>query len=196
MMFKTLILQTLYGLSDAQAEFQILGRRSFGRFLSLDDDDNTPDETTFWWFREALVRANAIDALFTRFDAHLKGLGYLAMGGQIVDASICRACLCHTEKPHGPVHPHDRHRRACPAILIILPGWIVVLGILMRLRDIRFAFLAPAHGVPFDPSIPGSFTIPDMPQASRRHALHAGRRSSTYPAAKRVVMRWVIGGMW
>lgn len=91
MMFKVLVLQTLYGLSDAQTEFQILDRRSFGRFLGLDDGDNTPDETTIWRFREALVRANAIDALFARFDAHLKSLGYLAMGGQIVDASIIAA---------------------------------------------------------------------------------------------------------
>ena len=91
MMFKTLILQTLYGLSDAQTEFQILDRRSFGRFLGLDDGDNTPDETTIWRFREALVRADAIDALFAQFDAHLKSLGYLAMGGQIVDASIIAA---------------------------------------------------------------------------------------------------------
>lgn len=91
MMFKVLILQTLYGLSDAQAEFQILDRRSFGRFLGLDDGDNTPDETTIWRFREALVRADAVTALFARFDQHLKGLGYLAMGGQIVDASIIAA---------------------------------------------------------------------------------------------------------
>lgn len=91
MMFKTLVLQTLYGLSDAQTEFHILDRRSFGRFLGLDEGDNTPDETTIWRFREALVRAKAIDALFTRFDAHLKSLGYLAMGGQIVDASIIAA---------------------------------------------------------------------------------------------------------
>ncbi|MEJ2410135.1 MAG: transposase [Novosphingobium sp.] len=91
MMFKTLILQTLYGLSDAQTEFQILDRRSFDRFLGLDDGDNTPDETTIWRFREALVRADAITALFARFDAHLKDLGYLAMGGQIVDASIIAA---------------------------------------------------------------------------------------------------------
>jgi IS5 family transposase len=91
MMFKVLILQTLYGLSDAQTEFQILDRRSFGRFLGLDDGDNTPDETTIWRFREALVRANAIEALFARFDTHLKALGYLAMGGQIVDASIIAA---------------------------------------------------------------------------------------------------------
>lgn len=74
-MCKTLILQTLYGLSDAQAEFQILDRRSFGRFLGLDDGDNTPDDTTIWRFREDLVRANAIDALFARFDAHLPGDG-------------------------------------------------------------------------------------------------------------------------
>ena len=86
MMFKTLILQTLYGLLDAQTEFQILDRRSFGRFLGFDDGDNTPDETTIWSFREALVRADAIQALFARFDAHLKGLGYLAMGGQIIAA--------------------------------------------------------------------------------------------------------------
>ncbi|GFE76932.1 hypothetical protein NTCA1_45810 [Novosphingobium sp. TCA1] len=91
MMFKTLILQTLYGLSDAQAEFQILERRSVGRFLGLDDGDNAPDETTIWRFREALVRADAIETLFARFDAHLKSLGYLAMGGQIVDASIISA---------------------------------------------------------------------------------------------------------
>lgn len=59
MMFKVLVLQTLYALSDAQAEFQILDRRSFGRFLGLDEGDNTPDETTIWRFREALVRADA-----------------------------------------------------------------------------------------------------------------------------------------
>ena len=98
MMFKTLVLQTLYGLSDAQTEFQILDRRSFGRFLGLDDGDNTPDETTIWRFHEALVRADAIDALFVRFDAHLKSLGYLAMGGQIVDASIVQAPLTQANK--------------------------------------------------------------------------------------------------
>lgn len=91
LMFKVLVIQALYGLSDAQAEFQIMDRRSFGRFLGLDDGDAVPDETTIWRFREALVRAKAVDGLFARFDAHLKGAGYLAMGGQIVDASIIAA---------------------------------------------------------------------------------------------------------
>lgn len=91
MMFKVLVLQALYNLLDAQAEFQILDRRSFGRFLGIDDGDRVPDETTVWRFREALVQAKAIERLFARFDAHLRAAGYLAMSGQIVDASIVAA---------------------------------------------------------------------------------------------------------
>ena len=91
MMFKVLVLQALYNLSDRQAEFQILDRRSFGRFLGLDDGDRVPDETTIWRYREALTKAGAIKILFERFDAHLKTNGYLAMGGQIVDATIVQA---------------------------------------------------------------------------------------------------------
>lgn len=91
MMFKVLVLQALYGLSDAQAEFQIMDRRTFGRFLGLEDGDRVPDETTIWRFREALTEAGAIERLFAHFDAHLKAAGYLAMGGQIIDASIVAA---------------------------------------------------------------------------------------------------------
>ncbi|MEL7000212.1 MAG: transposase [Pseudomonadota bacterium] len=100
-MFKMLVIQALYGLSDAQAEFQILDRRSFGRSLGLDDGGSVPDETTIWRFRDALVQARAGDQLFARFDAHLKEARYLAMGGHIVDASIVaapRQCMTDEEK--------------------------------------------------------------------------------------------------
>ncbi|MFQ8434050.1 transposase [Amaricoccus sp. W119] len=72
LMFKVLVPQALYGLSDAQAEFQILDRRSFGRFLGIDDADPVPDETTIWRYREALVRAGTVERLLARFDAHLR----------------------------------------------------------------------------------------------------------------------------
>jgi transposase, IS5 family len=49
------------------------------------------DANTIWTFRETLKRSGAVEALFARFDAHLKRAGYLAMGGQIVDASIVAA---------------------------------------------------------------------------------------------------------
>ncbi len=48
-------------------------------------------EVLSWRFREALTQTGAVERLFARFDAHLKDAGYLAMGGQIMDASIIAA---------------------------------------------------------------------------------------------------------
>ena len=91
MMLKVLVLQSLYGLADEQTEFQIRDRLSFMRFLGLDLHGRVPDARTIWLFREMLTKAGAVEALFARFDAHLKEQGYLAMGGQMVDASIIEA---------------------------------------------------------------------------------------------------------
>ncbi len=54
-MFKILILQRYYNLSDEQTEYQILDRLSFCRFLGLSLDDKVPDEKTIWDFRERLT---------------------------------------------------------------------------------------------------------------------------------------------
>ena len=90
-MFKILVLQALYNLSDDQAEFMIQDRLSFMRFLGLGLGDRIPDGKTIWLFREHLAQAGAVDNLFARFDKHLTKAGYLAMGGQIVDATIVAA---------------------------------------------------------------------------------------------------------
>ncbi|VAV88808.1 Mobile element protein [hydrothermal vent metagenome] len=91
MMFKVLVLQALYNLSDDQAEFVINDRLSFMRFLGLELSDKVPDAKTIWLFREHLTQARAVENLFARFDKHLARSGYLAMGGQIVDATIVAA---------------------------------------------------------------------------------------------------------
>jgi IS5 family transposase len=91
LMFKILVVQALYGLSDDQAEFQIQDRLSFMRFLGLGLGDRVPDAKTIWLFREHLTQARAVETLFARFDEHLGKAGYLAMGGQIVDATIVAA---------------------------------------------------------------------------------------------------------
>ena len=91
MMFKILVLQALYGLSDDQAEFMIGDRLSFMRFLGLGFEDSVPDAKTIWLFRELLVEAKAIDKLFALFDRRLEEKGYLAMGGQIIDATVVEA---------------------------------------------------------------------------------------------------------
>jgi len=89
--FKILVLQGLYNLSDEQAEFLIRDRLSFMRFLDLGLEDAVPDATTIWLFREALVEAGLIDKLFDSFGQHLQAKGYLARGGQIIDATIVSA---------------------------------------------------------------------------------------------------------
>ena len=58
------------------------------RFLDLGIEDRVPDAKTVWLYREKLARAGKVKTLFDRFDAYLRDNGYLAMGGQIVDASI------------------------------------------------------------------------------------------------------------
>ena len=91
MMFKIMVLQALYDLSDDQAEFVINDRLSFMRFLGLGLGDKVPDAKTIWLFREHLTQARAVENLFARFDKHLAKAGYLAMGGQIVDATLVAA---------------------------------------------------------------------------------------------------------
>ena len=91
LMFKVLVLQALYNLSDDQTEFQIRDRLSFMRFLGLGLSDKVPDAKTIWLFRELLVRAEAMKKLFGRFEDGLRDKGYFAMGGQIVDATIVEA---------------------------------------------------------------------------------------------------------
>ncbi len=91
LMLKILIFQALYGLSDEQAEYQIRDRLSFMRFLGCGLGDRVPDEKTIWLFCELLVRGGAIDKLFDRFEAELEAEAYLAMSGQLVDASLVAA---------------------------------------------------------------------------------------------------------
>jgi IS5 family transposase len=101
LMFKTLVLSALYTLSDDQIEYQVRdplsGRGlpanperglSFMRFLGLGLGDRVPDAKTVWLYREALVQAGKVEEVFALFDGYLAPRGYIARGGQILDASI------------------------------------------------------------------------------------------------------------
>lgn len=90
-MFKILVIQAQNNLSDERTEFLINDRLSFMRFLGLSLGDRVPDAPTIWLFRERLVKAGAIKRLFDRFDQAVRDAGYIAMSGQIVDASLVAA---------------------------------------------------------------------------------------------------------
>ena len=91
LMFKVLILQTQNNLSDERTEFYLRDRLTWMRFLGLGLGDAVPDANTIWTFREALTKAGATLRLFELFDQELRAAGYLAMSGQLVDASIVAA---------------------------------------------------------------------------------------------------------
>lgn len=87
-MFKAMVIANLYQLGDHQLEFQITDRMSFKRFLGLSEADKSPDEKTFWAFRESLIKNNLQASLFESFHADLEAKGMFARKGQIVDATF------------------------------------------------------------------------------------------------------------
>ncbi|MCX4025333.1 IS5 family transposase [Spartinivicinus marinus] len=88
LMFKTLVLQHLYNLSDDEVEYQIRDRYSFCRFLGLSPEELIPDAKTIWLFKEQLVKCDLMKRLFNDFNEQLADQGYKAQKGQIVDASF------------------------------------------------------------------------------------------------------------
>lgn len=91
LMFKVLVLQSLYNLSDDSTEFQVRDRLSFMRFLGLEFHDVVPDAKTVWLFRERLTEAGLVEKLFAQFDGFLTDNGFAAKKGQIIDATIVSA---------------------------------------------------------------------------------------------------------
>lgn len=88
MMVRVLVIQQLYNLSDEQMEFQLLDRLSFQRFVGLRQSSQVPDRTTIWTFKERLIKAGATERIFEAVKRQLDRHGYIARGGQMIDASI------------------------------------------------------------------------------------------------------------
>ena len=87
-MFKLLVVQRYYNLSDEQTEYQFSDRLSFQKFAGWTVADKVPDANTIWDFREALVQAKVFEQLFEHFARQLQTRGLLAQAGKLVDASF------------------------------------------------------------------------------------------------------------
>ncbi len=98
MMFKILVLQRIYNLSDDQTEYQINDRMSFMRFLGLRIEDKVPDAKTIWAFRNALSEAEVMRELFDLFQQQLHKEGLITRTGTIVDASFVEAPVQRNSK--------------------------------------------------------------------------------------------------
>jgi transposase, IS5 family len=88
LMFKILILQRYYNVSDDAMEYAILDRLSFMRFLGLGINNPVPDAKTIWLFRDNLISGGMIEKLFSYLDKQLDKDGIIVHKGKLVDASI------------------------------------------------------------------------------------------------------------
>lgn len=88
LMFKILVLQRYYNLSDDTTEYAILDRLSFMRFLGLGLSDRVPDAKTIWLFRDKLTAGGLVEGLFKQLDAQLDQDGIIVHKGKLVDASF------------------------------------------------------------------------------------------------------------
>ena len=88
LMFKILILQRYYNLSDDNTEYAILDRLSFMRFLGLTISDTVPDAKTIWNFKNELSKSQLVEKLFSILDKALTQRGIILNKGKMIDASI------------------------------------------------------------------------------------------------------------
>jgi IS5 family transposase len=100
-MFKLLVLQQLYKISDEELEYQVSDRLSFMQFMGFSLADEVPDATTVWLFRKQLMGQGLIEVLFEQFDSYLIEQGYAAKGGQIVDATLIPVPKQHNSNPEN-----------------------------------------------------------------------------------------------
>ncbi|MBB3137831.1 IS5 family transposase [Rhizobium pisi] len=88
LMFKALLLQSLYGLSDAELEEALYDRLSFRRFAGLSLEAVVPDHTTLCRFRNLLSEAELLEKLFAELDRQLDSAGLILRRGTMLDATI------------------------------------------------------------------------------------------------------------
>ena len=88
MMLIAIVLCSLYNLSGDQVDDQSRDRLSFMIFLGLGLKGNVSDAKTVWPYRDQWADASVGEDLFDDFEGYLKAKGYLAMGGQVIDAYI------------------------------------------------------------------------------------------------------------
>ena len=96
-MVRILVLKRLYNLSDEQMEYQLLDRMSYKRFCGLANAANIPDRTTVWTLENRIGEAGA-KALFDGVCAQLLKQGFIARGGQIIDATLVPAPKQHNSR--------------------------------------------------------------------------------------------------
>jgi len=110
-LFRALLLQRWYDLSDEALEASLSDRLSFLRFCGLSLEDDVPDHSTFWRFRERLGQAGLIDPLFAEMQRQLEVRGVLVKRGTLIDATLMQAAARRPRMEEGKTSKADPDAR-------------------------------------------------------------------------------------
>ena len=88
---KMLFLQHAFNLSDEELEDQLADRLSFQQFVGLGYDEEIPDFTTFWKFKEKLVKAGLMQKIFEQILSQIDERGLILKRGTIIDATLIQS---------------------------------------------------------------------------------------------------------
>jgi IS5 family transposase len=110
LMFKALLLQAWYGLSDAELEFRLGDSLAFGRFVGLSLEDEVPDHTTLCRFRNRLVSGRLLEKLFDELDRQLETAGVVLKQGTLLDATLIETQAA-AKPPKGELSKVDPQAR-------------------------------------------------------------------------------------
>ena len=111
LMFKVLLLQSLYGLSDAETEEALVDRLSFRRFVGVALTDRVPDHSTICRFRNLLVEQGLLDKLFAELDRQLDKAGLILRRGTMLDATVIETQAAKPGDPQSTSDPEARFTR-------------------------------------------------------------------------------------
>ena len=107
-LYKALLLQSLYGLSDRELEEALADRLSFRRFVGLGLEERVPDHTVFTRFRDLLREAGLLDKLFGELDRQLEKAGVMVKRGSMLDATLIETVAAPPKEGRPSSDPEAR----------------------------------------------------------------------------------------
>jgi IS5 family transposase len=93
LMFKILLIQKFYNLSDKKVEQGLNVNLLYLRFVGMSIEDLAPDSTTIGRFRNSLIKNKLYDKLFENVNKQLEDAGLIASGGKdvLIDATLTKS---------------------------------------------------------------------------------------------------------
>jgi IS5 family transposase len=107
-LFRAVLLQSLYGLSERELEEALGDRLSFKRFVGLSLEDATPDHTVLNRFRNQLVEQGLLEKLFSELDRQLENAGVILKRGTMLDATLIQAVSAPPKEDRPSTDPDAR----------------------------------------------------------------------------------------